>query len=116
MTWRLVVSVLAAAVCFAVAPVGVATADCSGAGDFGASSGCPPPGGSDSGGGDSWPPTSVDWPPGGDSGADGSDQGSGASPSKAPTPIVLPLGQEAPPVSTSETPTPIVAVGAPPLP
>jgi hypothetical protein len=114
MTWRLVVSVLAAAVCFAMIPVGVATADCSGAGDFGASSGCPPPGGSDSGGGDSWPPTSVDWPPGGDSGSDSGT--SDASQNKAPPPIVLPLGQEATPVSTSETPTPIVAVGAPPLP
>jgi hypothetical protein len=114
MTWRLVVSGLAAAVCFAMVPVGVAGADCSGAGDFGASSGCPPPGGSDSGGGDSWPPTSVDWPPGGDSGSDSGTPD--ASQKKTPPPIVLPLGQEAPSVSTSETPTPIVAVGAPPLP
>jgi hypothetical protein len=116
MTWRWGLSVLVVAAMFAVVPVSPARADCSGAGDFGASSGCPPPGGSsDSGGGDSWPPTSVDWPPGGDAGSGGDGSG-GASPSKAPAPIVLPLGQEAPPVATSETPTPIVAVGVLPLP
>ncbi|CAN5556647.1 hypothetical protein BH09ACT8_BH09ACT8_47180 [soil metagenome] len=115
MTLRWVVSVLAAAVCFAAVPAGLARADCSGAGDFGAASGCPPPGGPpDSSGGDSWPPTSVDWPPGVDS--DSGSGGSGGSPSKSPAPIVLPVGQVASPVSASEKPTPIVAVGAPPLP
>ncbi|MCV7228730.1 hypothetical protein [Mycolicibacterium komossense] len=117
MTWRWMVSVLVAAACFALLPAGLARADCTVAGDFGAGSGCPPPGGSsDSGGGDSWPPTAVDWPPGADSGSDGgSGGGAAASPSTAPTPIVLPLGQEAPATSISETPTPIVPVGAPPL-
>ena len=110
----------------AVFVAGPAHADCSGAGDFGAGSGCPPPGdtsGSGGSGGEAWPPTSVDWPPSQDS--DSTDSG-GKS-----TPIVLADGQTAParPVhptgsasataastgsstSTSTPPTPIVPVGA----
>lgn len=100
----------------AVAGVGsaVARADCTGAGEFGAASGCPPPGGS-SDSGDSWPPTSVDWPPGADAdesgGSDGASAGGetgGHENAKPPTPIVLPLGQQATP--PSEHPTPIVPV------
>jgi hypothetical protein len=112
--------------------VGTAQADCTVAGDFGAGAGCAPPGGSSGGGGgDSWPPTSVDWPPNADSGDDsggGSDSGGGGGAggkAKAATPIVLPAGQSAPVAAdsdesdstpkTSETPKPIVPVGAPPL-
>jgi hypothetical protein len=81
----------------AVFAVGVAHADCSGAGDVGASSGCPPPGGgSGSGAGDAWPPTSVDWPPSQDTGGDDAAAGDVAGP------------------STSTAPTPIVPVGAAP--
>lgn len=102
-----------------VAPTGIAYADCTGAGDFGASSGCAPPGDtSGSGGGESWPPTSVDWPPSqsSDSDSSGGDTGAGDSMS---TPIVMPDGQQAPPAkhseskSTSTPPAPIVPVGAP---
>lgn len=102
----------------AVVPAGVAYADCSGAGDFGAGSGCPPPGDtSGSGGGESWPPTSVDWPPSqGDSGGGGgSGSGSGSGP------IVMPDGQQIPSTTRSTSakdtfapPTPIVPVDAPP--
>jgi hypothetical protein len=97
----------------------VAAADCTMAGDFGAASGCAPPGGdSGGGGGDSWPPTSVDWPPNADSGDSGGDSGSGGGggKSKAATPIVMPEGMTAPAASTdtSSTPTPIVPVDAPP--
>jgi hypothetical protein len=103
----------------AVVPVGVAHADCTGAGDVGASSGCPPPGGgSGSGAGDAWPPTSVDWPPSQDTGGD--DAGDAAA---AKTPIVMPDGQSTPVkrsadaagASTSAAPTPIVPVGAAPV-
>jgi hypothetical protein len=101
----------------ALLPVGVANADCATPGDFGAGSGCPPPGSSSgSGNTESWPPTSVDWPPqlSFDTGsASGDKNGAGK-----PTPIVLPSGQKpAPPIpspasgtttSTSATPTPIV--------
>lgn len=104
----------------AVLVAGPANADCSGAGDFGAGSGCPPPGdtsGSGGSGGETWPPTSVDWPPSQDS-SSSSDSGDKS------TPIVLADGQTAParPVhptdstgtstSTSTPPTPIVPVGA----
>ena len=61
----------------AVLPVGVANADCTTAGDFGAGAGCAPPGGSSgSGKAESWPPTSVDWPPqlGSDSDSDSGDK------------------------------------------
>jgi hypothetical protein len=103
-----------------VAPTGIAYADCTGAGDFGAGSGCAPPGeSSGSGGGESWPPTAVDWPPSQSSNSDsgGSDAGAGGDSMSAP--IVMPDGQQAPPAkhseskSTSTPPTPIVPVGAP---
>ncbi|MCV7136076.1 hypothetical protein H7J06_24185 [Mycobacterium hodleri] len=96
-----------------MAPAGAAHADCTGAGDFGAGSGCPPPGDSGgSGGGDSWPPTSVDWPPAQSSSSGDSDGGDAHPPA---TPIVLPFGQAPPPpahpvTSTTPTPTPIVPV------
>jgi hypothetical protein len=107
----------------AVVPVGVAYADCTGAGDFGAGSGCAPPGSSSgSGNTESWPPTSVDWPPqlGSDSDKDNGDKGGGDAKS---TPIVMPSGQKPPPAtpssnsdstSTSTSPTPIVPVGPAP--
>jgi hypothetical protein len=113
-------------------PVGMAHADCTTAGDFGAGSGCAPPGGSSgSGNAESWPPTSVDWPPklssdsgndnGGDSGGKGGSGGGGGG--TQPTPIVMPGGQKPAPAtpssgsnstSTSTPPKPIVAVGAAP--
>jgi hypothetical protein len=89
-------------------PVGIANADCTSAGDYGAGSGCAPP---DSSSGssktESWPPTSVDWPPQLDSDAgNGGDKKDGGA---KPTPIVMPNGQTPPPA----TPTPIVPVGSP---
>jgi hypothetical protein len=100
--------------CIAVAPVGVAHADCDTPGDFGAGSGCPPPG-SDSSGGESgtesWPPTSVDWPPQFDSALGGGDNDK----SKA-APIVMPDGMAAQPAagspSSSPAPAPIVGAGS----
>jgi hypothetical protein len=101
----------------AVVPVGIAAADCTGAGDFGAGSGCAPPGDSSgSGKAESWPPTAVDWPPQLDSDAGNDDKGAGGTRS---TPIVMPDGRKAPPAadsdstSTSTPPKPIVPVGAP---
>jgi hypothetical protein len=105
----------------AVLPVGIAAADCTGAGDFGAGSGCAPPGDSSgSGKAESWPPTAVDWPPQLDSDAGSDDKGGGGTRS---TPIVMPDGRTAPPAadsdsdsdstSTSTPPKPIVPVGAP---
>ena len=73
-------------------PVGVANADCTTAGDFGAGASCPPPGSSSgSGNTESWPPTSVDWPPQlqSDSGSDNEDASGGRA---KPTPIVMPNG------------------------
>lgn len=104
----------------AVAPAAIAHADCTGAGDFGAGSGCPPPGDSDgSGGGESWPPTSVDWPPSQSaSSTSGSSAGGGGS-HAATVPIVMPDGQTAPQAqkptgdSTGTSASPIVPVGAP---
>jgi hypothetical protein len=104
-----------------VFPAGTAYADCTTAGDFGAAAGCAPPGSSGSGNTQSWPPTSVDWPPqlGSDSDKDSSDKGGGAK----PTPIVMPNGQKPQPAtpasgsdstSTSTSPTPIVPVGSAP--
>jgi hypothetical protein len=107
----------------AVFPVGVAYADCTGAGDYGAASGCAPPGSSSgSGNTESWPPTSVDWPPqlGSDSDKASGDKGGGDA---KPTPIVMPNGQKPPPAapasgsdsaSTSTPTTPIVPVGSAP--
>jgi hypothetical protein len=112
--------------------VGTAHADCTTAGDFGAGSGCAPPGDS-SGSGDteSWPPNKVDWPPqlssdsGGDNGGDkgGSGGGGGGGGDDKPTPIVMPSGQKPAPAtpssgsnstSTSTTPKPIVPAGSAP--
>ncbi len=122
---RTLIAAVALAGWMVVMPAGVASADCTGAGDFGAGSGCPPPNSSsDSGNTESWPPTSVDWPPQLSSDSDSSDSGSGTNgdTTKA-TPIVVPDGQTAPPAtaaskpivgssststSTSSTPTPIV--------
>jgi putative transposase len=94
----------------AVLPLGVAYADCA------------PPGSSGSGNVESWPPTSVDWPPllGSDSDKDSGDKGGGGA---KPTPIVMPNGQKPPPATpasgsdstgTSTPPTPIVPVGSAP--
>jgi len=104
----------------ALLPTGVAAADCTGAGDFGAGAGCPPPGDSSgSGSSNSWPPTAVDWPPPQNS-PSGNDAGDGAGGGTPSTPIVMPNGQQAPPTahsqsstSTSTPPKPIVPVGAP---
>jgi len=103
-----------ALVCFVVfAPA--ARADCTGAGDFGAGSGCAPPGGGSSSA-KAWPPTSVDWPPNVES-----DSGGGSGDGGDAKPIVLPDGQK-PSITTSRTSapatpttssTPIVPVGAP---
>lgn len=86
-----------------------ASADCTGAGDFGAGSGCAPPGGGSSSA-KAWPPTAVDWPPSPDS-----DKGGGTGDAEA-TPIVLPDGQK-PSTTSSAAPTtsstPIVPVGSP---
>ena len=92
-----------------------AAADCTGAGDFGAASGCAAPGGgSGSSATESWPPTSVDWPPQLDSAA-GDDTSNGKSDKTASPPIVLPAGQQASPAGgptpTAEAPKPIVPAG-----
>ncbi|WP_445165455.1 hypothetical protein ACTXG7_16185 [Mycolicibacterium sp. Dal123E01] len=94
--WLAALSIVAA---MAVVPVGVAQADCDTPGDFGAGSGCPPPGSDSSGGGgtESWPPTSVDWPPKFDS-AD-------SEKSKA-APIVMPDGMTSPVQAQSSAPAP----------
>ena len=103
-------------------PVGIAHADCTTAGAFGAGAGCAPPGNSSgSGNAESWPPTSVDWPPklSSDTGSDSGD-GNGGGGAK-PTPIVMPDGQKPAPAtpssgsdstSTSTPPKPIAAVGS----
>ncbi|MGY4651640.1 hypothetical protein [Mycobacterium sp. URHB0021] len=121
--WRILVAGLSFVGWVAVLPAGIAQGACTGAGDYGAASGCAP---SDSGGGsskgESWPPTSVDWPPqqDADAGSDSSDKGSGDAQS---TPIVMPDGQKPPQAthplgsdSTSKsTPAkPIVPVGPDP--
>jgi hypothetical protein len=104
-------------------PLGIANADCTTAGDFGAASGCAPPGSSGSGNTESWPPTAVDWPPqlGSDSDKDNGDKGGGDAKS---TPIVMPSGQKPPPAtpssdsdstSTPTPPKPIVSVGSAPI-
>jgi hypothetical protein len=97
---RILVAALSFVGWVAVLPAGIAQAACTGAGDFGAASGCAP---SDSGGsskGESWPPTSVDWPPqqDADAGSDSSDTAGGGAQS---TPIVMPDGQKPPPATHS---------------
>ena len=108
-------------------PVGIAHADCTTAGDFGAGAGCSPPGGSSgSGKAEGWPPTSVDWPPqlSDDSGSNSGGKGGGGGDDASSTPIVMPDGQKPPPAksssgsdstSTSTPPKPIVPVGSAPL-
>ena len=104
--------------CVAVLPVGIAYADCTTPGDFGAGAGCPPPDSSSgSGKAESWPPTSVDWPPQLDSDTGSDSKGGGDT---QPTPIVMPDGEKPPPAKPSSgsnststsTPKPIVAVGS----
>jgi hypothetical protein len=131
--WRTAAAAFALAGSAILQPVGVAHADCTTAGDFGAGSGCAPPGDSSgSGNAESWPPTSVDWPPklssdsgndnGGDSGGKGGG-GGGSGGGAQPTPILMPNGQKPAPAtpssgsnstSTSTPPKPIVSVGAAP--
>jgi hypothetical protein len=114
---RICIAAVAFSLISGAAAVGIANADCTTAGDFGAGAGCAPPGSSSgSGNAESWPPTSVDWPPqlksdfdkSGDSNG-GDSKGGGAK----PTPIVMPNGQTPRPASggttTSPTPTPIVS-------
>jgi hypothetical protein len=119
---RIAAAAFALAGCFAVLPVGIAAADCTTAGDFGAGAGCAPPSSSGSGNAESWPPTSVDWPPqlDSDSGSDSSGNGGGSGGNGKQTPIVMPSGQKPPPAEhssnsdskgTSTPPTPIVPVG-----
>jgi hypothetical protein len=73
--------------------------------------------GAASGGGEStnWPPTDVSWPP---SAVMNGDVGSKDKDNSAATPIVTPLGRDAPTTtpapSTPETTKPIVPVGAGP--
>ena len=114
---RIAAAAFSLAGCFAVLPVGIAVADCTTAGDFGAGAGCAPPSSSGSGNAESWPPTSVDWPPQLDSDT-GNGGGNGGNAKQ--TPIVMPSGQKPPPAthssdsdstSTSTPPTPIVPVG-----
>ncbi|WP_234802614.1 hypothetical protein [Mycobacteroides salmoniphilum] len=111
---RRVLTVLAWA-CVAMSQAPITHADNCSPGDFGAAAGCAPP--AAAAGGDkaeSWPPTSVDWPPDADSDAD-SEQWSQRATASAP--IVAPRG--APPVTpapstgqTTTAPTPIVIPGA----
>ena len=99
-------------------PIAIASADCTIAGDFGAGAGCAPPGDSPgSGNTESWPPTSVDWPPQLKSNSDSDSDKSGDTKT---TPIVMPSGQKPPPAtaasgpdstSTSTSAKPIVPVG-----
>lgn len=113
---RIAAGAVALAASFVLVPLGIANADCTTAGDFGAAAGCAPSDDSSgSGKAESWPPTSVDWPPqlGSDSDKKGGDKGGG---DVKPTPIVMPSGQKPPPATPasnsgtpSATPTPIVA-------
>lgn len=120
-TRRFVVAALVTWVAATVVNAPAANADnCTGAGDFGAAAGCAAPG-DGSGKTESWPPTSVDWPP--DFSSDSDTAGKGTD-QAATTPIVLPPGQPAPHVkssggqgdstSTPTSPTPIVPAGGPP--
>ena len=103
--WRTAAAAVVLAGSLTLLPVvGIAAADCNTAGDFGAGAGCAPPGDSSgSGNAESWPPTSVDWPPklnadtgnenGGEGGGKGGSGGGGGG--GEPTPIVMPSGQQA---------------------
>jgi hypothetical protein len=115
--FRVAAAAISLAGCIVVVPAGMAYADCTTPGDFGAGAGCPPPDSSSgSGKTESWPPTSVDWPPQLDSSTSSDKKGGDTK----PTPIVMPDGQQPPPAthssssdstSTSTLPTPIVPVG-----
>jgi hypothetical protein len=127
--WRTAAAAVLVAGSVTLLPVGIADADCTTAGDFGAGAGCSPPGDSSgSGNAESWPPTSVDWPPklssdseNGNGGEGGGKGGSGGSGGGQPTPIVMPNGQKpasttpsssSDSTSTSTTPKPIVPAGS----
>jgi hypothetical protein len=119
----IVVAVLSIVGWAAVLGVGIANADCTGAGDFGAASGCAPPGSSGSGNTESWPPPAVDWPPQLGADSDKDNGGKGGADAKS-TPIVMPSGQKPPPATpssdsdstiTSTPPKPIVPVGSAPI-
>ncbi|MBP1821209.1 hypothetical protein [Mycobacterium sp. OAE908] len=98
------ICVAAVALSLAVWGAPVADADCTTAGDFGAGAGCAPPGSGSDNSIESWPPTSVDWPPPLKSDSD-SDSGGKTGDAK-PAPIVLPTGQKPSPTVTPSTPTP----------
>jgi hypothetical protein len=89
--WRLVVAVVTAGL-ISFGSVGVAYADdCTSNNNSNSNFGCG--GGSGSTGGESWPPTSLDWPPNGgsaDSGGKGGDSGGGGGGDSDSKPIVLP--------------------------
>ncbi|MGH3723741.1 MAG: hypothetical protein ACRDUS_06400 [Mycobacterium sp.] len=85
-------------------------------GDFGAAAGCSPPAAAGGDKAESWPPTSVDWPPDGDSDTDSDKSGQHGA---AAVPIVVPGGAApvTPPQSTADpttSPTPIVLAGSAP--
>jgi hypothetical protein len=107
--FRIWVAAVAFSLIATLVPLAIANADCTTPGDFGAGAGCSPPGSSGSGNTESWPPTSMDWPPQLKS---DSDNNSDKETEATSTPIVMPNGQKPPPVaattSTSATPTPIV--------
>ncbi|WP_081347555.1 hypothetical protein [Mycobacteroides chelonae] len=95
-----------------VGPASVARADNCSPGDFGAAQGCAPPAAATGGDkAESWPPTSVDWPPEPDSDTDSAGQ-QGA----APPPIVMPAGAApvkpaSPAREPASAPAPIVSAG-----
>ncbi|MUM24019.1 hypothetical protein FZI91_20245 [Mycobacterium sp. CBMA271] len=95
----------------------VARADNCSPGDFGASAGCAPPAAAGGDRAESWPPTSVDWPPDGDSETDSAISGPHGT---ASAPIVAPDGAAPvthPPSTAAEpttSPPPIVLAGSAP--
>ncbi|WP_078313082.1 MULTISPECIES: hypothetical protein [unclassified Mycobacterium] len=101
--------------CLGMSQAPITHADNCSPGDFGAAAGCAPPAATTGGDkAESWPPTSVDWPPDADSDVD-SEQWSQRNTASAP--IVAPKG--ALPVTptpstggTTTVPTPIVTPGA----
>lgn len=131
--WRSAAAAVVLAGSLTLLPVvGIAAADCTTAGDFGAGAGCAPPGGSSGSSTESWPPSKVDWPPqlnsdtgnenGGEGGGKGGSGGGGGGGGES-TPIVMPSGQKPTPAksssgsdstSTSTSATPIVPVGSAP--
>ncbi|MBA0047902.1 hypothetical protein MLB1_16455 [Mycobacteroides sp. LB1] len=106
----------ALSLCLALPPIPAARADNCSPGDFGASAGCAPPAAAGGDKAESWPPTSVDWPPDADSDAD-SENSSQRGTARAP--IVIPDGAASvtPAHSTEESttpPAPIVPAGSVP--